>query len=445
MTGLLSLILAAGCSRDGTSLTEASASPSASPSPSPSSSALPLLATSPCRAADLLVTQHQLAEAKTAFVNLLTANPAEACAVSGLLALAAQPAEEAPTDQCAIANSLADFGYPDEANEIYLELAKKDPKAPCLKERFAKGLPHRLLDRGRAFLGTWLPFVVMSLGAVLALLALLLVPPWAGWRRAYRRFIRRFVLTRWFFRPRLAAGAFEDGGGMTGSTFYALVQASMKNMQGVESGELVDPALPGYELDLVSGLEDIPTAWGGLTDLSPQFKLLAGVLAFIQRILPFTRLTVTGALAAPGDRGSGVILSLQENNRSVDAVVLWERSQFSAPISDKMDDDGVGKYYYLVPRAAGWLHYQLTKQLTGDRIDITQSAEGYAYFRGGVAKQQRGFLDAAEELYESALELDGSNYAALTNLARIAALRGDHSQAVDLLERAISAREDPHG
>jgi tetratricopeptide (TPR) repeat protein len=212
-------------------------------------------------------------------------------------------------------------------------------------------------------------------------------------------------------------------------------------MRGEASDPLFGPALPTYSMTIVSALDEIPDSVGGLTALTPQLKLLASFAAFIQQLLPFTRLTLGGSLVGEGRRGVGVVLTLRNGKVIERTATLWEKpiiSQSGVAVEDRSAADDFSS---LVPLASGWLHFELARTLQTEPIPVSVNAESYAYLKRGLEMQVTNRTDDAISMYAVALTYDPYNYAALANLGRLNALRGNVNEALRLFDEALRARE----
>ena len=386
-----------------------------------------------CAVPRALASAGQTDEAIKEYVALLKTQPSLPCAVEGLQSIAraskAQKdasSEAAAKAKCDAADELADADERAEAKKLYLEALKAGN--PCGRA----GLD--VLDETRSWterwkdrLGDWTdllgvlvtPLLVALLLGALVWIALTYVGP-------FRRHWRHVKVLGHPLQPSIKVGTFEDASSSNhiGSSVGGVLSSALSELGRDQKRNRDD-----YRLDNATGAEGIESAVTALGDLSPHFKVVAGILTFVRQLARSARYELRGIVQAQRDTHCGLTVSLDRVRGGSSTSTLWDAEPATDPTS---------RMYYLAAVAAGWADFRLRQREQLERPEGFKSAESYGHFRAAVEAQKKEDLDAAISSYREALLVERRNVPALLNLARLEGRRHHYAHARTLLDYAIA-------
>jgi len=264
-----------------------------------------------CAAGDASMRDGQLDQAVDAYLEALRADAA--CADAKLRAAAAAKRLEARL--CAEGDDRAELGKDGEAQRKYVDALNVNVASDCAREGIAARPESK--SRGARFFD-YLPEFPIHLGS----LALMLLVAFALFGLVRSLFLRKASLV-------IKPFADEAVNPKVGTAFAGLIEEQLVSVWRMRQGLRDD----GYILDLVvadvellSADESLDDAVGELAQV-PQFGIVAGLVAFVDRLFIQRRLSAVGDLLPEGDRGCGVALSLFKRKSLQARGTLWERPE----------------------------------------------------------------------------------------------------------------------
>jgi tetratricopeptide (TPR) repeat protein len=384
---------------------------------------------SPCTSANAAFEQGELEKARDGYMDVLASDPNEACAAAGIAKVT--KAARAEKKFCEEGEKLAqgDDAAKAEARRRYVAALEKNVESACATKGLSGGEATEKkeekngLARAKDNVTNFLAIIGAGLVAVLVLIGICMLV-WTGFKRARH--------------PSLAVKAFTDGGieAKVGIAVATLTEKHLAELsrQGRRPTEGYALDLVVADVELVAENEGLATAMGGLAE-EPQFKLAIALLDLIDRNLG-NHLIVKGDLAPEGEKGRGLMLSMQSQKYGLQASgALWNPMAVTVPLEQK--DDDPEPYYELAGEAAGWVQFEAARSLNRQVELLTRNGKSFAELTQGIADQRAMRPAAAAERYAEALLLDPENVGALVNLAcLVARYGGRYELAAELLMQA---------
>ena len=336
--------------------------------------------------------------------------------------------------RCARAASLATAGETAAAKAIYVALASTED-APCataaltaLDGKTAGDVLIADVTRALTMIGS------AAAALLLAVLAVVLAYVVLSWTPVRAILARMFLVGR-LFDPTLKVDPFTDAGAkpQVGSGVTGIVRGALSRL-GAEQDETSQLAI-----DSTAGIEAITNVIGGLGELAPQAKGVAGMITALPALARTPRYSVEGTLQLAGASGDGLTVTLKERGDLAATTTLW----WPAPATDANPD----AYYLLASAAAGWADFTIRDREKLERPDLTTDAQSFGYFHAGVELDRVGRRNDAHDAYVEALRHDEENCGALLNLGLIYAREDKYDLALVLFLRAlaIAGRTDDSG
>ncbi len=423
----------------------------------------------------------ETAQARAAYIAILTTDPSATCAIAALKAINAPPP---PAPSCAAADALSNEGDLTEALVAYEKIGAANPCAAtgiavvqlceqgkveirvgrsadaiaAFNQALAKNPDATCASKGLASLQsswftnavtdsiTWLEDGLTVIGIVIAFgFAFLLLGYIPGVQSRFLAIPLIGSLIGSFVAPRVTFAPFDDSfGTKCGAALTARIKERLLSYRddalAPDSGDYdVDLGTGGEEfVDLVSGDSPLKSAVDNAADVSDQTKLVAAILGVLYWLLPIKRLTVSGVVnpatqpPSPLQPQTSVTLFLQNGNRQEAAVTL------SAPIAKTSAPPAAGvnsaaapaastdDYLNLASPSAVWVQYEVAHALSNSTELEENGPQSYALVREGLDQQLARNYDGAEASYLAAIALNTKNWSAYVNRAILEVRRTDH-------------------
>jgi hypothetical protein len=216
----------------------------------------------------------------------------------------------------------------DKAEVEYIEVLKADPEDACAMHGLT-ALAEKREGNGwwrslRAFFGPLLLAVggllaSLVLAAMAALLALYIVGallPQTRW------FYKRVPLLNSLFEYRLRVSDFSDikGDDGRGQRLAALVRSEIMDRHDDSSSDV-------FIADDAETLALPPE----LLEAAPQLKFISALAGFLRSLIDWTALTVRGHLVSSAERGEGVVVFYGSRGRRTASATFWAPEHASPP------------------------------------------------------------------------------------------------------------------
>jgi tetratricopeptide (TPR) repeat protein len=408
-----------------------------------------------CAVPKALQAAGETASARQEYIALLKKHPNLDCAVTGLASLRAPTPTPTPTPSAAVeAQRLCDRGaaylalHRDaDALAAYKAALEKDLTQACARKGVASagpGWPRRTADTIRDAVPTFLIAAALVAALVLGLFFVVLllgyIKPIYGWLVQRRPF--RSILS-----PRLTL---EPLGDNSEQSVSATIDARIKERMARIPDEVRHADAMEFELDFGTPRESFSVAIGGndglksalenASEAADQTRFIGALVNLLYVILPVRRLTVAGVVEAPAANSAAATLMLENNGTLVASHTICGTPDPDRTTPSRAD------YVALADPAAVWVQYEVARAVEGGNDLGVHDAESYSLVREGLALQFTGDPREAHRLYERAVELADTNWAAQLNLAmNEARVRGDYPRAVEILSNAATAMESTDG
>lgn len=396
----------------------------------------------PCALGESLSAAGEVAAAKKAFVAVLKADPASACAAKGLEKLN-QPKKK--PSQCEIGDAYRAVHRDDDAIAAYGKQLEENPESDCATTGLTEAGPSRasrLADEITGSIPTFLVFAGLVLIAWYLLLYLCRIKPL---KELLFKLWKPGAYIKYTLRPRLKFAAIGDDAveGKPGAPLMARIKERLGRMR---QEALDKEATPEYDLDFgtpreefadqVSESKSLEAALDSAAEVSDQTKMVAALLKVLSAWLPIRRFAVAGSLEPPAKGGAALSLTLEEEGKSEAATRLQGPS---GPAKPEAPD-----YMVLADPAAVWIQYGIACALEGEKPDAAK-AESQALLREGLDRYHREELAEAREAFEKAIVLDVKNWGAYVSLAIAEARSGrDYSKSITRILKGIERMQVAH-
>lgn len=380
--------------------------------------------TGACARGKALESLGRYGEATTAYLKGLEVKATLGCSRKALHAL------DRSGHLCDAAAALDAAGRRKDAHDAYLALLKAVPASACAADGadatrwpgFWDWLGGALKDLANALIA--IAAVLLLGGAAASLLTGV---------AARLPLIRTTRLLRWLRRPvlhidDLDGAAFGSEGLGPGATATLTANVGTSGLLAHQRVLLVSNEAAGGD------------PLGGLSSVSSQAAAAAAFLTLVRATTPRVEWRVRGDLQSAGDAGAGLTLSLRAGRRYSDFIAFWEKPWAGAPAPSGEKRPAAETIRRLTVPAAAWLDHKIGVA-TERYARPTGNPLSWAALVTGIYWQEHGELKVAKRFYESALEFDEKNFGALANLGTALGEQRDFAAAKTHLEAALGLAE----
>jgi tetratricopeptide (TPR) repeat protein len=391
----------------------------------------------PCAVPDALRDVGEEQRARKGYVVLLRRDPQLPCATNGLTEINTDTTAQEVKALCDRGDAYRRLHRDDDALSSYKSALEKDATRDSCGETGIDEL-NSPSTAGRWFdwIAAALPQYLLACGLALAALFVFLLSGYFG--PMHGLLVQRPLLGR-ILSPRLNLEPLSDQSDKkVGEAIEARIRERLTRMRE-EATRTQVPALdfgtPREDFaDLVAGDNGLKSAVEKASEATGEHgKAVAAVLNLLYTLLPIRRLTIAGVVEpAVGPRASAT-LNLQNDGRLAAAASLV------GPVSKTPHALEASDYLKLAGPAAVWVQYEVARTIRGSRDLGPDAAESYALVREGLDRQLEGNYPEALGLYDHALELDPTNWAAWVNRGMAEAFLGEFDTSAQTLAAGFNA------